>query len=1017
MSLSRIKRVRRVERLECRRLLSAAYSVVDIGSLGGSGVFPAAVADNGDVVGYASLQYTGLTHAFRYTHGVMTDLGTLGGATSAAQAINNAGQIVGSSLDSSGHELPFLYQNGAMKALPLLAGDVYGQATGISATGIVVGWEVNTQGFAHPVQWIGGVAHAFSGGPMEAARAINNIGQTVGTGFGGRGFIASSLAATPLAPAGAGVYDPAAINSSSQVVGTINPGSLDEQAFLYRGGAITNLGTLGGSAAVAYDINDGGTIVGDSTMAGLADGRAFVDQGGSMTPLDQHVPPGLALTFISANAINTSGQIASIASNGHAYLLTPVGGGSISGTVFNDSNGDGIRQPTDTALANFTVYIDSNNNGVFDPGEVSTKSASNGTYRFDGLAAGTFVVRMQIPDGSQQTVPTGNAGRTVKITSAQNVTGQDFADRRLLLYRLVDLGTLGGASSSAADINNLDQVVGTADTSAGLPHAFVYSSGKMTDLGTLGGATSHANAINNRGQIVGGADTSKLDAFGNVVTFGFTRSIGGTMMSLGTAGGHFSSDATDINDAGQIVGSVMTPGDPYVYLDIGSSDPFIYSGQKMQLLTLGHLSAASAINNSGQILIVDSGPVAKYSPPSRESYLYQNGHATDLGTAFPNGLDFINIANKLNDHGQIVGASGGMPFIYSNGTYKTLGTLTQDEAALAPFSSQAYGINNLGWVVGTTTNVPAFLYNGGSLVNLTDTLAPGSGWTVSTARGINDSNWIVGTGVNASGQSHAIMLVPVLGSISGSIYGDFNSNGARDSGEYGLSGHVVYLDANHNGKLDSGETTTTTDGAGNFKFGNLWAGSYDVREVLPTGWRQTTPAGALHVNLDAGGNASAGAFGTTLIAGVPAVSRFILVNADTDKDIMALSEGMTLDLSKLPRNLNIRAITSGNAQSVQLTFDGRSRLELQAPWAVFGDWSGDFVPGKIAPGQHTLTGRAFSGKAGSGVAGAVTVLHINVVGQASAAHASSLILRDALTASDSLQRKLDDWLLSEGKRS
>ena len=113
MSLSRIKRVRRVEWLECRRLLSAAYSVVDIGSLGGSGVFPAAVADNGDVVGYASLQYTGLTHAFRYTHGVMTDLGTLGGATSAAQAINNTGQIVGSSLDSSGHELPFLYQNGA----------------------------------------------------------------------------------------------------------------------------------------------------------------------------------------------------------------------------------------------------------------------------------------------------------------------------------------------------------------------------------------------------------------------------------------------------------------------------------------------------------------------------------------------------------------------------------------------------------------------------------------------------------------------------------------------------------------------------------------------------------------------------------------------------------------------------------------------------------------------------------------------------------------------------------------
>jgi probable HAF family extracellular repeat protein len=130
-----------------------------------------------------------------------------------------------------------------------------------------------------------------------------------------------------------------------------------------------------------------------------------------------------------------------------------------------------------------------------------------------------------------------------------------------------DLGTLGGGSSVATSINDNGKVVGIYSVGVNLVNpltrAFLYTNGSMSDLGTLGGITSIAKSINNSGQVVGySTDQSRSSR-----AFLYSNGVMSDLNSLlYPNSGWKLSDAVDINDLGQIVGTGVFDGQTRAFL-------------------------------------------------------------------------------------------------------------------------------------------------------------------------------------------------------------------------------------------------------------------------------------------------------------------------------------------------------------------------------------------------------------------------------------------------------------------
>jgi probable HAF family extracellular repeat protein len=149
-----------------------------------------AVNASGQIVGIVYGGAGSPTHAFLYSNGAMSDLGTLPGFDcSYAESINSRGQVVGTSQDSSGNLHAFLWSNGVMSDLGMPLGFTWSDALSINTAGQVVGCGGPPDSYSRSFFCSGGCMYDLTGlldasgagWTIETAACINDSGQIAGT--------------------------------------------------------------------------------------------------------------------------------------------------------------------------------------------------------------------------------------------------------------------------------------------------------------------------------------------------------------------------------------------------------------------------------------------------------------------------------------------------------------------------------------------------------------------------------------------------------------------------------------------------------------------------------------------------------------------------------------------------------------------------------------------------------------------------------------------------------------------
>lgn len=120
-------------------------------------------------------------------------------------------------------------------------------------------------------------------------------------------------------------------------------------------------------------------------------------------------------------------------------------------------------------------------------------------------------------------------------------------------------------------------------------------------------------------------------------------------------------------------------------------------------------------------------------------------------------------------------------------------------------------------------------------------------------------------------------------------------------------------------------------------------------------------------------------------AGISPIT-FTLVNSTTDLDIGPLNNGDVINLATISGNsINIRANSSTAVGSIVFNLTGplvKNQTESTAPYALFGDVSGNYNNWTPALGSYTLKGTPYSASGGTGTAGTPLTIGFSVTNQA-----------------------------------
>ena len=284
---------------------SSAQAVNDNGAIAGysttaGGIAHAVVWSNGQILDLGPGQATdingsGTVVGFNGTRALLwaprlgggyetpVDLGTLGGPSSRAEAINDAGQVTGESVVvTTGDYHAYLRSGSLMSDIhpatgPLAGGTSY--AFGMNGAGNVVG------------QWNGVTTQSFLWTPAGGMQLLPTLGGTQGVALD--------------------------MNDNGQVVGWSDPAPGQQlEAYIYETGTMRRLGTLGAAGSVALAINRQGVVVGRATTTRRTAHAFYWTASGGMK--DPGLPSGSS--FGQALDVNAGGVIVGEVTQGNGQL-------------------------------------------------------------------------------------------------------------------------------------------------------------------------------------------------------------------------------------------------------------------------------------------------------------------------------------------------------------------------------------------------------------------------------------------------------------------------------------------------------------------------------------------------------------------------------------------------------------------------------------------------------------------------------------------------------------------------
>ena len=343
-------------------------------------------------------------------------------------------------------------------------------------------------------------------------------------------------------------------------------------------------------------------------------------------------------------------------------------------------------------------------------------------------------------------------------------------------YRLVDLGVIGAGpagqqGSSAGDVNATGRIVGSSTYPGGVgAHAFVRRGGSLRDLGDGldGFAESSAAAVSDAGTVVGSAHVVSRREHPHAVLWREGKPVDlGTGYGAGTGSGSW---AADVNRSGLVVGGhYRTVAQP--------RRAALWSGGRIRDLgTLGGSSTSRYDTESEATAVNDRGQVVGAALPAGghplHGFLWQDGRMQDLGTLGGNGN--ATVATGINEHGAVVGfsetAAGALhAFRWRDGRMRDLGRLGPD---FAYSRTTASDINDAGVVVGRATvrggvygTGVGFLWRDGVMTDLNTLVQLPLGRRIDDVAAISNAGVVVGTmceiaTCEAGGTRRAVALVP-----------------------------------------------------------------------------------------------------------------------------------------------------------------------------------------------------------------------------------------------------------------